>query len=366
MTNPFMHLMRAASLAALSTLALAGCGSSDVTPAPNRPVETFVVPADSGGTKTVYSGSVVSRYDGQYSFRTSGIVSERLVEFGQEVTAGQALARLNTTDASLSLQSADAQVAAAAAAQVQQNADLERSRALLGRGFVSKNEIERRQTSADQASAQLRLTTAQRELARRQLSYTVLRAAKSGVVTAVNADIGSVVAAGQPVITVSNPGQIEVAISIPEADLAAFRRARLSVRLWNAPGIAYPGTIRLLAQAANNVTRTFDARIIFPAPSINGLIGTTAEVQAVFPVQSGVVRVPLSSITQRKGRPNVWVVSGKPLKAAPRVVTMTAMGQDAAVITSGLRPGERIVSAGAHLIQPGQSVTLARKNSAAR
>jgi multidrug efflux system membrane fusion protein len=84
----------------------------------------------------------------------------------------------------------------------------------------------------------------------------------------VQGEVGEVVPAGQPVVVVQSPGAIEVAISIPEGKVAALRSARLGVRLWTDPKKIYPARIRTLSAAANQQTRTFDARIPFDAPPV--------------------------------------------------------------------------------------------------
>jgi RND family efflux transporter MFP subunit len=257
---------------------LAACSGHEEPAAPPRTVETTIVTPASGAVSTVYSGQVVSRYAGNYGFRIGGMIVERPVEVGQSVSAGQILARLDPRDVDVSVRSASAQTSAAAAQSSAQTTDLARARRLLAEGFISQAEFDRQQAATQSAQAQLRSARAQQTGASQQLSYTALRASRAGVVTAVQGEVGEVVPAGQPVVVVQSPGAIEVAISIPEGEVAALRSARLGVRLWTDPKKIYPARIRTLSAAANQQTRTFDARIPFDAPPGAAAIGGTAEV----------------------------------------------------------------------------------------
>jgi RND family efflux transporter MFP subunit len=164
------------------------------------------------------------------------MIIARPVEVGQQVAAGQILARLDPKDVDVSLQSATAQTSAAAAQSQAQTTDLARARRLLGEGFISQAEFDRQEAATRSALAQLRSARAQQTGASQQLSYTALRASQAGVVTTVQGDVGEVVPAGQPIVVVQSPGALEVATNVPEGEVARFRAARLGVRLWTVLG----------------------------------------------------------------------------------------------------------------------------------
>lgn len=353
-SSPARLIIPAAAFLAAGSLA--GCGGGEEPAVQPRTVETVIVAPASGAVSSIYSGQVVSRYSGNYGFRVGGMISQRAVEVGQQVSAGQVLARLDPQDVQVNVRSADAQASAAAAQSEAQATDLGRARRLLAEGFISRAEFDRLQASTRSAQAQLRSARAQQTGADQQLSYTVLRASRAGVVTAVQGDVGEVVPAGQPVVVVESPGTIEVATSVPEGDVAKFRSAQLSVRFWTSPSQLYPARIRTLSAAANAQTRTFDARIVFAAPPGTAAIGSTAEVVINDPVESQALRVPLSAVTRQGNRSVVWVVSGRQATVQPRPVTVQATQDNEILISSGLRAGDRIVSAGAHLLRAGEVV----------
>lgn len=348
--------MIAAVCAAALMISQWGCGREQQPAASPRPVETIVVAPAQGGTVAVYPAQILSRYDGRLAFRVSGRLIEKAVEVGQPVTAGQVLARLDPVDAELLVTSAEAQVAAAESAARQQTIDLARAQRLLDEGFISQAGYDRRVVSADQAREQWRIAQSQRAGAARQLGYTVLRAERDGVVAEFGADPGRVVQAGETVVTIATPSQIEAAISIPEGESEVFRRSTLAVRTWSAPKVSYPGRICTISPAADPQTRTFEARIAFTAPPGAAAVGSTAEVTATTPIVGSSMRLPVSALSQRAGLPVVWVVAGAPARVAPRNVAVVQVQQNAVLVTGDIRPGEHVVTAGVHRLFPGEVV----------
>lgn len=332
------------------------CAKEEQPAAGPRAVETIVVAPAQGGTVAVYPAQVLSRYDGRLAFRVSGRLIAKLVEVGQPVTAGQILARLDPADAELSVAGARAQVAAAESAARQQAIDLARAQRLLADGYISQAGYDRKVVGTDQAQEQLRLAQSQLAGTIRQVDYTILRAARDGVVAEFAADPGRVVQAGETIVTIATPGEIEAAISIPEGESEAFRRSTLAVRTWSAPKVSYPGHVRLISPAAAAQTRTFEARVAFTAPPGAAAVGSTAEVTATTPIVGTAMRLPVSALSQRAGRPIVWVVTGTPARVSARNVDVVQVQQNAVLVTGEVRPGDRVVTAGANHLFPNEVV----------
>lgn len=349
---------RRIALAGAAALMIAqwSCAPEEQPAAGPRAVETVVVAPAQGGTVAVYPAQVLSRYDGRLAFRVSGRLVAKLVEVGQPVTAGQILARLDPADAELSVVGARAQVAAAESAARQQAIDLARAQRLLADGFISQAGYDRKVVGADQAQEQWRLAQSQLAGAIRQVDYTILRAARDGVVADFAADPGRVVQAGETVATIATPGEIEAAISVPEGESEAFRRSTLAVRTWSAPKVSYPGRIRMISPAAAMQTRTFEARIAFSAPPGAAAVGSTAEVTATTPIVGTSMRLPVSALSERAGHPIVWVVAGTPARVSARNVEVVQVQQNAVLVTGDVRPGERVVTAGVNRLFPNEVV----------
>ena len=104
-------------------------------------------------------------------------------------------------------------------------------------------------------------------MTRNQAAYATLVAPDDGVITAISAEAGQVVAAGQTVMKLAREDEREVAISVPENRIGELARANeIGVFLWANPQKVYPARVREIAPAVDPVTRTFAVRVAVPAP----------------------------------------------------------------------------------------------------
>jgi RND family efflux transporter MFP subunit len=308
-----------------------------------------------------YSGEIRARYESQLGFRTGGKIVARLVEVGSHVKRGQPLMQLDPAQETLQLVAAGADVDAARSRVAQAKVDVQRTEQLLARQFASQAELDHQKLALDQAEAQLRSALARQQLNANQRGYTTLVADRDGVVSALLAEAGQVVAPGQSVVTLAADGEREVAISIPEQRVDELRGARnLVVSMWAYPGRTWTGKLRELAPDTDSVTRTYSARITIedPDPALVRL-GMTASVQAPDVDGGGAIRLPLTAIVDADGKRQVWVVDKQTRRVAPRLVTIGGAQNDTVLVTSGLAGGETVVTAGVHMLQPNQQVLLA-------
>ena len=307
-----------------------------------------------GGTayEQRYSGEVRARIESTLGFRVGGKLSERLVDAGVQVKAGQPLARLDPNDAQLTVAQAEANRTLAAA-------ELQRTRELKSKNFISQAALDAKDTTAKAAEAQA-------QLARNQAGYTTLVADAAGVVAAVLAEPGQVVAPGQGVFRIARDGEREVAVNIPESRIAGLNiGAAATVTLWagqnNAGGKTYRGRLRELAPAADPATRTFAARIAILDADAAVALGMTASVSFAQGGDEHIV-VPLAAILQQGEQATVWVI-GADATVSPRVVEVERYADSGAVLKSGLQPGEQIVAAGAFKLVAGEMVRIAAETA---
>ena len=331
----------------------AGCNKE---PAPTakieRPALTMVAGSAAAAGGNAYSGEIRARRETQPAFRIGGKIVERLVDAGARVKAGQALMRLDAGDAGLQLGAAEAQYRLA-------EADAKRYRKLHSKGFVS-------QSALDTKEATLKAAAAQAGLARNQSAYTTLRADRAGVVAAILAEAGQVVSAGQPVLRLAQDGEREVAIAIPETQLANLKvGAAAEITLLAAGENAAPlaGHLRELSPAADPASRTYAARVTLTQASQDVALGMTARVRFTTEKKSDGLLIPLTAIFQQGEQAAVWVVAAD-RSVSLRPVQVTAYRDDGAVIASGLVAGERIVGAGVHKLSAGEKIRIVDSGSA--
>ncbi len=329
----------------LLPLILAACSEPAPPVAPPKVVRTLIVGSGDTASGRVYAGDLHSRYETNLAFRIPGKVAARLVDAGAVVKAGQPLARLDAADASLQAVSAEAQRAMA-------DADAKRFRDLRAKNFVSAAALDGKETA-------LKAAEAQAGLAKNQAAYTTLVADRSGVIAAVAAEPGQVVAAGQTVFRLAPDGEREVAIAFPENEIARFKPGMAAEVTLYSGDKPIAGKIREIAPMADAITRTYAARVSLSGADPRLPIGQTATVR--FP-DSGVgksIQLPLAAIFQQGKQSAVWIV-GADNTVTLKPVTVSIMTDAGAVVSEGLAGGERIVAAGVHKLSAGEKVRLAQ------
>jgi len=341
--------MKRSILFSLLVLLLAGCSRESAPPARiERPALTLVAGAVASDTGNTYSGEIRARHETQPGFRIGGKIVERLVDAGARVKAGQVMMRLDPGDAGLQLGAAEAQHRVA-------EADARRYRELHDKGFVSQAALDAKQAALEAAAAQA-------GLARNQADYTALRADRPGVVAAVLAEAGQVVAAGQPVLRLAPDGEREVEIAVPEAQHANLGiGAPAEVTLLD--GVPLAGRLRELAPAADPASRTYAARVTLVKAAPDAALGMTARVRFTAKEKSGGLLIPLSAIFQQDRRTAVWIVAAD-RTVSLRPVEVAAWRDDGALVTSGLAAGERIVSNGVHRLAAGEKIRIIESGGA--
>lgn len=353
-----MSLLRPV-IASLALATLAACSQPQpVAPAP-RPVLAQVVQPAASGLGNVYSGEVRARHETDLAFRVGGKLIARHVDVGAIVTRGTVLARLDAQDAQLAVDAARSQLAAAEAEHSLAKAELERYQRLFKQNFVSEAVLDARQTAFDATKAKLDQARAQVATARNQSAYTTLVADADGVITAVSAELGQVVAAGQPIVRLARPDEKEVVVNVPESRLAELRDARqILVSLWTRPEQVYAAELREISPTADPVTRTFTVKVSVPRADAAVRLGMTANAMLDGGGETSVM-LPLSALDQSSGAAAVWVVDPQTHRTAPRPVAIGAYREDGVTVRSGLTAGEVVVSAGVHKLVAGEVVRLA-------
>jgi len=345
MVIPFLFLLAACTQA------------TEERPDEVRPVRVIKIGVTEGARSVEYAGEVRARHETRLAFRVPGKIVERMVEVGSRVRPGQPVARLDGSDLKLAAASARAQVKSLELQRDLAQADYGRYRELREKNFISQAEYDRRANAFATAQSQLAAARAQAAQAANQVGYANLVADVAGVVTAVEAEAGQVVAAGQTVVRVAQPGEKEVVFAIPEGQRHLVEKSSdFQVSLNAIPGKSWKAKLRELSPAADPVTRMYAARasILDAGGAIE--LGMSASVE----VAADAVRrieVPIAALHSRGESPQVFVVEPKGTVRAQKVKTGGVSGERV-VIESGLAPGDVVVAAGAQLLRPGQRVRI--------
>jgi RND family efflux transporter MFP subunit len=350
-----VHRPHVALLGAAVLATLAAC-----SPPPEQAVSlakvAWFTAAPAETSKASFTGVVHARTESNLGFRVAGKVVERLVDPGQTVRKGQPLMRIDPVDYDLAAAAARSAVEAAQARQVQAVAEENRLRKLLATGAVSAQAYEQAKAAADTAIAQASAEAARARQTEHQRDYSVLVADMDGVVMEVPADAGQVIAAGQTVVKLAREGAREALVYLPENALALAKQPA-SAALYSEAGQTFPATLRELASVADPQTRTYLARYTLGGKASQAPLGATVTV-AMNGAQSSQISVPISALVDQGKGTGVWVIDTKNSTVSLRSVTVARLGEEDALLSNGLNPGERAVAYGGHLLKAGQKVTL--------
>ncbi|TVO60291.1 efflux RND transporter periplasmic adaptor subunit [Denitromonas ohlonensis] len=349
-------MQRAVVVSLLVGVALAGCSAPESEPLPPATVLVQTVAPEAVQAGRYFTGEIVPRHATDLGFRVGGKLIARAVDVGSVVKKGQVLARLDAEDTRLGASAAQAQLAAAQSELSLAQAELARVKALRAQNFVSDSAVDTRRTTQAAAAARVKQASAQAVLAANQNEYTTLVADVDGVVTAVRGELGQVLAAGQPVLTLAQDGAREVKIAVPEGHVAQMPVGTPArVALWADQKTALPAVVREVSPAADPQTRTYMVKVEVKAEAANLPLGATATVALAGDAAPGVV-LPLRAVGEREGQPVVWVFDVATESVSPVPVTVTRFDERGAHVAAGVAPGAQVVVAGVHLLRPGQTV----------
>ncbi len=256
------------------------------------------------------------------------------------------------------MQSAQAGLAATEAELTRAQAEEARQSALLKDGFTTKQRYDTavhdlQTAEAPRDSAQGKLT-----LARENLGYTELHSEVDGIVTAVYAEAGQVLAGGQHVLRVAEPREREAVFDVPEV---AFRLVphdpQVEVTLVTDPGVKVIGRVRYTAPQADPTTRTYAVQVSLPNAAPEMRLGATVQGRVELPTQN-VVGLPRSALFEKDGKPAMWVFDPGNGTVQLRPVTVLRFDLNRVLLSARVEKGDMVVTAGAHLLRPGEQVRL--------
>ena len=302
-----------------------------------------------------FTGSISARVQSNLGFRVPGKVVARLVDVGQTVRAGQPLMKLDQTDLGLARTAKQEAVLAARAAAQQAAADEDRYRKLLASGWSTQQKYEQANALRDSTAAQLAAAESQAEVANNEADYSTLLADADGVVIETLVEPGQVVSAGQTVARLAHAGSREAVVFLPETVRPTIG-SEAEARTYGATSTASRAILRQLSEAADPVTRTYEARYVLDGSAARAPLGATVTVWIARDEISATVQVPLGAIHDDGTGSGVFVL-GASSTVTRRPVQVSQLGEETALVT-GIAPGERIVALGVHLLHDGQRVVV--------
>ena len=335
---------------------LPGCGDNQGnTTDPVRTVRYVVVGSAQTLPALERTGEIHAHDETILSFRTGGRIVTRSVDIGDRVNAGQLLATLENTTSQNQLDGAQADYEGAKASAQVAALNVNRMQKLMPTGAIARTQLDT--ARADWLVARARLKNSESALrnARESLGWTRLIAPRSGVITEVSASAGQVVNGGQSVLTLATGEARDVVFDIakPEA-IPPQEQAGLRVSLLSDPSVQASAAVRDISPQADPQTRTWRVRATLQNPPLAMALGASVTVTLPATGPHGYA-LPASALSRVDDKPAVYVINPQS-QAQLRVVVPAYYTATSVIISGGLEPGDRVITAGVSKLRSGEPV----------
>lgn len=325
------------------------------------PTVTVIVPGRSDVARTVTaSGPLAARRDQPVGIAgQGGRVTRVLVDAGSWVRSGQVLATVERSVQSQLAAQQRAQIAAAKAnAELAQN-NYERAQALVGRGFVSKADLDQKRAARDAAVAQVRVAEAQLAQTQAEIGRLDVRAPTSGLVLERNVEVGQIVSPGSGALfRIAANGEMEMQAKLAQEDLALVRVGMPASVTPVGLDRSFTGTVWQVAPTIDPQTRQGEVRILVPYDRAIRP-GGFAEAR----ISAGATSAPLlpqSAVLSDDQGNYVYIVNGKN-EIERRAVKIGGISEAGVTIAEGLSGSEAVVLSAGPFLNPGQKINPRRQ-----
>jgi RND family efflux transporter MFP subunit len=372
-----------AGLALASCVVLASCGHAAKTPEPQpTPVKVRTVERANGVGTTRYSGSLEAAAQVNMAFRVGGYVDalgevatpsgKKAIDKGDFVKKGTMLARVRVADYAQKAAVANAQVVEARAQSKLADEDLVRAKKLFDGRVITRAELDAKIAQADAAKAQVEGAVARSGEAGLSVADTVLRAPMDGVVLSRQIELGTLVAPGQPAITVADTRTVKAVFGAPQT-LVEKLHVGSAVQVFvgaeseaKAPEKLLDAKVTRIAPAADTNGRVFSVEAALPNPSGELRPGSVVSVRVPDEALIGeALIVPLAAVVRSPRDPRgfaVFVLDGEGDRAPARLrdVRLGEVMGNSVTVTKGLSLNQRVVTAGSTLLRDGGEAVVIR------
>lgn len=361
------------SATSLLLVLLAGCGGREArrssrVPISVAPAETRSVPLEWEAT-----GTVEPIASADVTAQVGGLVTHVLFREGDDVRAGAALVRLDTRAFAAAVEQAEAVLERDRAQARTARLELERAEILARQQVLASGQLEDKRDAAAALAATVRADAAALSRARLDLSHATVRAPISGRTGRLRVHVGDLVKPGDPtspVVSIHQLRPIRVAFTVPQSDLDVLRRqARAGVRVLASTGSSdstwAAGRLAFVDNEVAAATGTVLLKGEFPNGDGALWPGAFARVRLRLKDEAGVTVVPSAAVGNSQQGPYVYVVlPDTTVELRPVQVARSYAGLT--VVTSGLKPGELVVTEGQVRLSPGARASIRTPASAAR
>jgi len=338
---------------------LSGCrDKTQQPPAPPRAVRFVIAPAPSSSRVLTQSGEIRAHEEVSLGFRLDGRLVSRTAEVGDHVEDGQVLAIQESDTSRNQLNSARADLNSARAAEQVASLNLRRMKLLMPQGAIARTQLDSAQSDWQAAVSRRQSSEDALKNAQDNLAWSRLISPASGVITQVSASAGQMLSAGQSVVTLASGSGRDAVFDVTDPGaISRHADAPFTVTLLSEPPVSTQGHLRDISPQADPQTRTWRVRVTLDNPPAAMALGAT--VLGTFRLSGAqTIALPASALTRAGGEPALFIVDDASLRLHLRKVSIGRYTTDDVLITSGITPGEKVVTAGVSKLRQGEKVVL--------
>lgn len=292
------------------------------------------------------------------SAEVPGTIADYRADRGDKVEAGDLLVQINPVDYRLALEEGESNLAAAEVHLSAAEKTFERFRRLLPQKVISQDNFDKVEAEFKAARAQRDQAATGVKIARERLEKTRITAPFGGLVAERNVEIGGMVGAGTPLMTLLDLNRVRVKIYLPEKDFVHVDRddpVRVTVVAF--PDRTFEGSVGRIDIEADPMTNTFGVEILIENRDLLLKAGLTARTELTTQVYRDVLLIPQSALLFREEGPEVFTVDGNGTAEERKVILGQTQG-DLVRVLEGLRPSDRLIVKGQNYLRKGDRVTV--------
>ncbi len=296
--------------------------------------------------------------------QVGGVVTRVAFNEGDVVSEGQLLIQLDPRPFRAALDQALGTLAKDRAQAENARLDAERSRAMFQQNLLSQAEWDQKRAAAEALAATAQADSGAAATAALNLQYASIRAPIAGRTGRLMIHAGDYVksATAEPLVTINQTSPVRVRFTVPESAVPLVQRYRdrnPRVLVRTSAGDSLAGDLAFVDNAVDASSGTLLLKGEFPNRDGRLIPGQFVDVRLVLYEQPRATVVPAPAVTTGQQGPYVYVLNADST-VTPRPVTVERTVDEIAVITSGLKPGETVVTDGQMRLAPGSRVQVRR------
>jgi membrane fusion protein (multidrug efflux system) len=307
--------------------------------------------------KLMLNGSIEGKTSATISAKLAGRIEEVMVQEGQQVKAGDPLAKLESTELANSVRTAQDAVNKAKVNYDVAAKDYERYQTLFDQGATSQQTLDSAEAKKRIAQSDLSSAVNSQSDAEQQYGYGVITAPVDGVVANVTVTVGQVVSPGAALMTVQDISQVYAVVNVEQKDLGMVKQGQpADVTVDTYPDKVFAGTVEMINPEAGSNNRMFRTKV--KVDNTDGALksGMFSKIQLVTGDSVQVLTIPQAAIIQKQGIYYVFIVDND--KVTRRQVEVGATSGDGIEIKSGLQPGDKLAVSNVSQLKDGDVVKI--------